>query len=451
VKRAQWNSRLGFMWSAIGSAIGLGSIWRFPYVVGENGGAAFVLIFCICLVLVSLPVLMTEILIGRKSATSPFGAFKKLGGNNFWGGVGKMTIVTGFLVSSFYSVIAGWTLGYLVEAIFGHVMHFATATSASAYFAKLSSSPVWALGYHFFFMVIAVWILFTGVQRGIERGNKILMPMLFLILVLLVAKGLMLPNAQKGVAFLLSPDWSSVTPAMVLMALGQAFFGVSLGQGTMVTYGSYLSKDDDIPLTCFPIACSVIVVSILAGLAIFSVVFSVGMAPSAGPDLMFKTLPVVLSQITGGYFFGVLFFLLIFLAALTSQISAMEPTIAYLIDEKRFTRHQAVSLCGVGSLLLGVPSALSFGLLKNKLIFGLNFFDFISFISINILIPLGGLAAVIVVGWVWGVSKGVDNMKKGAEKVFKYMPFLAPYLKFSIKYLAPFIILVVLANLLFSR
>jgi len=265
-----------------------------------------------------------------------------------------------------------------------------------------------------------------------------------------MVKGLTMDGAAKGLQFLFKPDWSSVTTGTVIMALGQAFFGLSLGQGTMVTYGSYLSKKENIPMTCLPIALSVIVVSLLAGIAIFSVVFSVGMEPDSGPSLMFKTLPLVLSQIAGGYILSIMFFLLVFLAGLTSQISAMEPVIAYLMDEKEFKRHQAVALTGVGAFLLGIPSALAFGVLSKKTIFGDNFFDFISFVSIDLLVPLGGLAAVLLVGWKWGLKEAISNMEEGSSGIFKRMPFLEKYLGFIIRYFAPLVIVCILFNLIFS-
>ncbi|MCI5053159.1 MAG: sodium-dependent transporter [Simkaniaceae bacterium] len=444
-KRAQWKSRIGFMWAAIGSAIGLGSIWRFPYIVGQNGGAAFVLLFLICLFLVSLPVLMTEVLIGRKQQSSPHGSFRALGGKG-WGYVGTMTIITGFIVSAFYAVISGFTLGYLIEAAFGHLIPLTTANLAGAYFARLVSSPYWSVTTLIAFMLISTGILYFGVQKGIEAKNKFLMPLLFVILLVLVIKGVSLPDAKKGLNFLFTPDWSLITPAAVLTALGQAFFGVSLGQGTMVTYGSYLSRKESIPSTCLPITLAVILVSLMAGIAIFTVVFSVGVTPDSGPALMYKTLPIVFAKIPGGYFVGVLFFLLIFLAALTSQISAMEPLIAYLMDEKNFSRHKAVATTGIGAFIIGLPCALSFGALSHIQIMGMNLFDFISETTINVLIPLGGLGAVILAAWKWGIKKAITELHVGASALFKRLPLVEGYLHFTIKYLAPVVIILVLLN-----
>ncbi|MBI5274674.1 MAG: sodium-dependent transporter [Chlamydiales bacterium] len=448
MSRAKWKSKVGFMWAAIGSAIGLGSIWRFPYIVGENGGGAFLIIFLICLFLVSFPVLIAEVVIGRKAQSSPYGSFLLLSQSNNWGNIGKLTILTGFLVSSFYSVISGFTLGYLVESVRGHVTSFHKASEVAVYFQGLTNSPFWTVGYHFLFFSIAIWILYIGVQKGIEDKNKFLMPLLFLILIVLAGKGLTLPGAKKGLYFLFYPDFTAITPSMVVMALGQAFFGISLGQGTMVTYGSYLSKKENILKTCFPIVCSVIFVSLLAGIAIFPIVFGAGMEVASGPDLMFKTLPLILSDMKGGYFFAILFFLLVFLAALTSQISALEPIIAYLMDEKKWTRHKAVLISGLMAFIVGIPSALSFGVLRHITLFGMTFFELISNLCVNFLIPIGGLGAVLLVGWKWGLHYALRHIEEGAKDVFKQFNFLEKYLIFSIKYFCPIVIIVILMNIL---
>ena len=448
MSRELWKSRLGFMWAAIGSAVGLGSIWRFPYVVGESGGAAFVLLFVVFLVFVSLPVLISEILIGRRTHASPHGAYRELGRNKTWGAIGLGTIFTGFIVSSFYSVICGWTLAYLIEAVAGGLTHFKTIAQSQGYFESLVGSPFWAVGSHFGFMAISTLILFVGVQKGIEAANKVLMPLLFLILIALVFQGLRMKGADEALKFLFTPDWKSITPSVVIMALGQALFGLSIGQGTMVTYGSYLEKNTNIPNTCLPIAVAVTLVSLLAGVAIFTIVFTVGAAPTSGTNLMFQTLPMVFSQIPGGYFLAIFFFLLIFLAGLTSQISAMEPLIAYFIDERKWGRHLSVLITGGGAFILGIPSALSFGVWKEYTISGANFFEAISYLSINILIPLGGLAAVLLIGWRWGLKDAFVNLQEGTGKIYEKFAIIPNYLKFSIKYFSPVIIFLILLNLL---
>ncbi|HPE85099.1 MAG TPA: sodium-dependent transporter, partial [Chlamydiales bacterium] len=359
--RAEWKSRLGFIAAAVGSAVGLGNIWRFPYIVGEGGGAAFVLVYVLCLFLVGLPVLLSEIIIGRKTALSPAGAFHQLGRSSKWKKVGAMTIFTGLIVASFYSVVSGWTLGYLIQALQGKLTHFSTVASAENHFLQLTSSSFWCIGYHLLFMAASAGILYAGVQRGIEAWNKVLMPLLFLILLGLVAKGLTMSGAYEGLQFLFSPKWSALSPSAILLALGQAFFALSLGQGTMVTYGSYVSDKENVPSTCLPIATFGLFISLLAGMAIFSTVFSVGLKADSGPSLMYETLPLVFSQVTGGYLLAVSFFALVFMAAITSQISAMEPMIAYLGDRFKWKRHKAVLATAISAFLLGIPSALAFG------------------------------------------------------------------------------------------
>ena len=447
MKREQWKSKIGFMWAAIGSAVGLGSIWRFPYVVGDSGGGAFVLLFILCLVVVSVPVFMAEVAIGRQTHTSPSGAFEQLGGSRWWRGGGKLTILTGFIVSSFYSVIAGLTLGYFVQALLGNITHFKTASEVSAFYHQMSGSLSGAIGWHFAFMALSGTILYYGIQKGIESWNRVLMPLLMVILVMLAVKGLTLKGGREALVFMFKPDLSAITPSVVIMALGQAFFGLSLGQGTMVTYGSYLTRKENIPHICLPIVSSVIIVSLLAGVSIFSIVFSADMAPAEGPTLMFKSLPLIFSNMQGGYLFACLFFLLIFLAGLTSQISAMQPSIAYLCDEKKFPRHKAVIFVASGAFLLGVPSALSTGALSDVL-FHRSFFDLICDLSINVLIPIGGLIATVLVGWKWGIKKAGDHLEIGAEALFKKHPLIVrSYLNISIRYLAPVIIVIILLNL----
>ncbi|NGX62961.1 MAG: hypothetical protein KR126chlam6_00365 [Candidatus Anoxychlamydiales bacterium] len=446
-KREGWKSRTGFIFAALGSAVGLGSIWRFPYVVGQNGGGAFILLYLIFLAIIGFPILIAEIVIGRTSQSSPYGAFKLLGKNKFWGYSGKGVIFTGLIISSFYSVIAGYMLGYLIEAIFGN-LNFSTGAEAFSHFDKLSSSYIWSVGYHFLFMALSILILFLGVRKGIEQKSKIMMPLLIVVVIILVIKGLTLPSASKGVKFLLSPDFKSITPAGILMALGQAFFSLSLGQGTMVTYGSYLSKKEDIPNSCFPVVLLNTIIALLIGIAVFTIVFSQDLAPTAGSSLIFETLPFVFTKMKWGYILAILFFLLVTLAALTSEISALEPFISYLIDEKGWRRKKASIFTGIIAFLIGIPSALSFNLLKRFTIFGANFFDAISFLSINILVPLGGLLAVVLVSYIWGIKKAFEHLKVSKKAFFHHRPWVAFYFKICLKYISPILIILILLNLL---
>lgn len=450
MNRGSWGSRLGFIFAVAGSAVGLANIWRFPYIVGEYGGAAFIALYLLCLILIGFPVFISEILIGRTTQTSPGGAFKQLGGTQAWSLAGKVTILTGFIVSAFYSAVAGWILGYLIEAIKGNVSSFANSAEVVGYHQTLMDNPVWGLAFHFLFLMAAVGVLVLGVRSGIERANKVMMPMLFCMLIFLAIWGLNMPNAHKGLAFLLAPDWSALTPQAVLIALGQAFFTLSLGQGTMVTYGSYLQKGENLISSCVPVVIMDTVISLIAAVAVFTIVFAVELEPNSGPGLIFHTLPWAFSLIPFGHLLAVMFFLLIILAALSSEISAMEPSIAYLMDERGWQRTPAVLIVGVGAFLLGVPAALSYNLLKEMTIGGMTPIDLMSFLATSILIPIGGFFAVLLVGWRWGVQKALVQLKAGAASIFEKYPWLSCYFWFCFKYGAPVLIILVFLNEIFA-
>ncbi|MBA3957658.1 MAG: sodium-dependent transporter [Parachlamydiaceae bacterium] len=450
MKRDTWGSRLGFIFAVAGSAVGLANIWRFPYIVGKHGGAAFIVVYLICLALMGFPVFISEMLIGRTAKSSPTGAFRRLSRSSAWSKAGSMTILTGFIVSSFYSAVAGWILGYLVEATVGNLTHFQSTEQAASHYTNLINNPWWCCAFHFFFLLACIGVLYSGVRQGIERGSKFMMPLLFLVLFILVIRGLFMEGAGKGLAFLFTPDWSVLTPAAIIVAMGQAFFTLSVGQGTLVTYGSYLKGDENLVTSSLPIVLMDTLVSILSAIAVFTIVFSVGMEPNSGPGLIFHTLPWAFSQISGGYFLALLFFLLVVLAALTSEISALEPSIAYLIDERGWKRKPAVLACGLGAFLLGIPSALSYNLLKNYTLYGMTFLDFVDFLASSILIPLGGLFAVLLVGWRWGIRNALHALKEGAETLFIRFPGIKHYFWFCIKYSAPALILFVFLNALVS-
>lgn len=451
MSRSSWKSQLGFIFAAAGSAVGLANIWRFPYVVGQYGGAAFVCIYLVCLFLIGFPVFISEILIGKSTQKNPSKAFQQLGKNVFWQKSGLMTIVTGFLISAFYSVIASWVLGYLIKALLGHLNHFASLDGASSAFSQLVSTPIWTFFLHLLFIGSCCLLLLLGVRKGLENGSKWMVPFLILILLFLALIGVTLPGSEKGLSFYLKPNWSLITPTSVLIALGHSFFTLSLGQGTMVTYGSYLSHNESIPKNCLPIALLDTGIALLAGFALFPFVFSVGLCPSEGPALIFETLPLVFSQLSGGYLLTVLFFLLLLLAALTSEISALEPLIAYLIDEKKWPRKKAVCLVCLGAFLLGLPILFSnFVFCKFKL-FNMNLFDLTSRVCLDFLVPIGGFLGVILVGWKWGVKKALDHLQKGSQKLFEQFPVLRFYFKISIKYLAPCLILLIFIHSLISH
>ncbi len=445
--RAHWGTRLGFILAVAGSSIGLANIWKFPFMVGRHGGAAFIIIYLISLIVIGFPTFIAEVLIGRNSQANPKTAFEKLGGPA-WSYIGAGTIITGFIVSSFYSAVAGWVLGYLVQAGRGLLSELHTIHEASQHFDGLISTWWWGLGFHAIFMFLSCSVLFLGVRSGIERCNKIFMPLLFIMLLALVWRALTMPQASIGLGYLFQPDWTSITPGVVLAALGQSFFTLSLGQGTMVTYGSYLERHENVTASCFPAVIMDTMASLLAAVAVFCIVFSVGMEPDSGPGLVFQTLPLAFNQIPGGAFFGFLFFLLVFLAALTSEISALEPTIAYLLDEWGLSRHGAVVVSGLAAFVLGIPAALSYSVFSGMTLFGLHFLDLVDFFATHILIPLGGFAALLMVGWVWGVNGALKHLQLGATNLFERCPWLKTYFWFCFKYLSPLLMLMVFLHVI---
>ena len=442
-QREHWGSRIGFILAASGSAIGLGNIWKFPYIAGENGGAAFIFVYLICIAVIGLPVLIAEILLGRTTQRNPVGAFKRLSGSPFWTAVGGMGVVAGFVILSFYSVVAGWSLGYIIEAMKGTFFTFSEASLAGDHFESLVGNVKWIIGYHGGFFLLTMLVVYLGVKGGIERGSKIMMPILFFILIILVIRGVTLEGAEKGIAFLWNPDWSKISGQSVLIALGHAFFTLSLGMGAMMTYGSYLSEEDNVPSSAFQVLFLDTLIAILAGIAIFTAVFAMGQNPAAGPGLIFHTLPVVFAKMPGGFLFGILFFLLLTLAALTSAISLLEVVVAYFVDELNWKRHQAVMIFGLTIFLIGVPSALSFNVMKEIKWFDKTFFDIADFLASNILLPAGGFFIAVFVAWIWGLDKAVIELKKGAVNIFENHGWMVVAWKFFLKYIAPVMIFIV--------
>ena len=417
-KREQWSSKTGFILAAAGSAVGLGNIWKFPYIAGENGGAAFLFIYLICILAIGLPILNVEILLGRETQKNPVGAFKAIHGDNSnWKYVGALGVFASFTILSFYSIVGGWSVAYTIEALKGTFASFPNPEVAGEFFNLKNSNPYWVLGYHTIFFLSIIGIILSGVKGGLERASKSLMPLLLLILFALVVNGLMLPDSDKGMEFLFSPDWSKINPSTFLLALGHAFFTLSLGMGAMMTYGSYLSDNDDIVNASYMVAFLDTVIAILAGVAIFTVVFSSGYDPTAGPGLVFHVLPPLLAQLPGGYIFAFLFFLLLTIAAVTSGISILEVSVSYLVDELKFSRKKATMIMGALVYLAAIPCALSFNLLSDATIpiqgKAFTFFDVADFLASNILLPLGGFFIAIFAGYVWGIDSTVKALLKG--------------------------------------
>ena len=450
--REQWSSKTSFILAAAGSAVGLGNIWKFPYIAGENGGAAFLFIYLVCIILVGLPILNIEILLGRATQKNPVGAFKTLTDKPFWKYVGSLGVFASFTILSFYSIVGGWSVAYTLEALKGTFSSFDNPQMAADFFNLKNSSPMWVIGYHTVFFLMIVGIILSGVRAGLEKASKFLMPLLFGILMILVVQGLMLPGADGGISFLFDPDWSKINAQTFLLALGHAFFTLSLGMGAMMTYGSYLSEKDDVVNASYMVAFLDTIIAILAGVAIFTVVFSSGYDPTAGPGLVFHVLPPLLAQLTGGYIFALLFFLLLTIAAVTSAISILEVSVAYLVDELSYSRKKATLTMGTLVYCAAIPCALSFNVWSDVTLLGtgLTFFDMADFLASNILLPLGGFFLAIFAGYVWGIDEVVRNLLIGdsgsvyfGNSILRKSLSFKSILGFLIRYLSPILIFLV--------
>lgn len=398
--RENWGSRFGFIMAAAGSAVGIGNIWRFPYVAGENGGGAFLLIYVAIILAFGLSVALAEMLVGRTGQRNPVGAFRAIK-PGIWSGVGYLGVLTGFIILSFYIVVAGWTLTYIVLMLDGSLVGVDPARAQTIFFdfAGGTVKPILAAGV---FMLLTAVVVAGGIGKGIERASKVLMPALFILLLILALRSMTLPGAAEGLRFFLVPDFSKVTGDTITAALAQAFFSLSLGMGTMLTYGSYLRQQENLPSAGLTIVALDSIVAIVAGLMILPAVFSAGFSPSAGVGLTFFTLPAVFDAMPGGTWFGVAFFTLLAIAALTSAVSILQPMIAYVTEEHQLPRGKVIIVAALICFGLGVPSSLSFGPLADLSLFGRNWFDLMDFLSNSVLLPLGGLLTALFVGWVWG-------------------------------------------------
>lgn len=439
-QREQWGSKLGFILAAAGSAVGLGNIWKFPYIVGENGGAAFILVYLLSIFIVGVPVVIAEILIGRSAKKDPVGSFRTLSkGNPFWTGVGFLGVLTGFMILSFYNVIAGWSLGYVVESLKNVFVTMESPMVAGELFGKLSSSTLWPTFYSALFMMITVGIIMSGVQKGIEKASKVLMPLLLVFIIILVVRGVTLPGAKKGIYYLTKVDFSVITGQTVLLALGHAFFSLSLGMGALLTYGSYMSDNDDIFGCSINIVLLDTIIALMAGFMIFPALFAMNMTPEQGPSLIFNILPVLFNSVPGGYFFRILFFVLLSVAALTSTISLLEVITAYVVDEFNISRKKTTALFGFLVFLLGIPCAMSFGLTKNLTLFGQTFFGILDYLASNIFLPLGGLMLSLFVAWFWKKDEMLSKLRSGS----KVSEGIVQFWLFTLKFIVPVIITLV--------
>jgi NSS family neurotransmitter:Na+ symporter len=417
--RGQFGSRIGFILAAAGSAIGLGNIWRFPYTAGENGGGAFVLIYLAFVGLIGVPVLLAELSMGRSSQRNPVGAFRALVPSKFWPLVGGLGVLAGFAILSFYSVVAGWTFGYIYKAFVGELSGGLTAEQSTALFEGLIGNPGVAIGLSLGFLTLTVLVVRGGVHGGIERAAKILMPLFFLLLVVLAIRANMLEGAGKGRDFIFQVDFSKIDGSVVVSALGQALFSLSLGMGAMITYGSYLSKSENLPFSGITVAVFDTMIALLAGLIVFPALFAAGVKPTEGAGLVFVVVPTILDSLPFPSAFGVAFYSLLGIAALTSTISLLEVVVAYFVDERGWKREKAVWWIGGGAFLLSIPSALG-----NGAVAGLsNFIGSNSFLDVqNILfgdlsLGVGALMLCIFVGWAWGVPKALEEIGAGGHRL----------------------------------
>jgi len=396
--RDTWGSRAGFVLAAAGSAVGLGNIWKFPYLAGENGGGAFLIVYLGLVLTLGLSVMLAEVAIGRAAQRAPVGAYRALTGPR-WALAGWMGVAAGFLILSFYSVVGGWTLAYVVRTASGAFAGQDAAALEGA-FGAFIGDPGPAVGWHAAFMLLTALVVWRGVAGGIERAARVLMPLLFLLLIGLIGWSLTLPGAFAGAAFVLAPDFGRIDGGVVSDAMAQAFFSLSLGMGTMITYGSYLNKRENLPRAAVSVVVLDTVVAILAGLLIMPAVFAFGFDPGAGPGLTFITLPAVFAEMPGGTVFGMAFFVLLAIAALTSAVSLLEVPVSHLVDNTGLGRPAAVAVVATIIFALGVPSALSVGGAADISLLGMTFFDAVDWLTSKIMLPIGGIVACLVVGWV---------------------------------------------------
>ncbi len=445
VQRGQWSSRMGFIFAAAGSAVGLGNIWKFPYITGENGGGVFVLIYLVCIFAVGIPIMVAELLLGQGSKQSPVGAFEhfhKKGSR--WGLVGWLGVASGFVILSYYSVVAGWAMHYVTLSIQGFTNQDIETIGNT--FSGLYGSATQNIFWHAVFIFVTIFVVIGGVKKGIEKTNKILMPVLIALLLFLVVRAVFLPNEgfMKAVDFIFMPHFDKVTASGILEALGHAFFTLSLGMGAMLTYGSYLSSRKEVLKSSIAVSLLDTAIAVLACLMIFPVIFAFGYEAQAGPGLVFKTIPIVFSQVTGGHVLSLFFFLLLTFAALSSAISLLEVVTATFIDRLEWRRKRAALFSGIVIFVFGIPSALSgsgkiFGAWAD--IFGKNYFDSMDYLASNWMLPIGGLLTAIYVGWVMPKEK-LEHFF-GAEF---YPAWIFKLFYLLIKFISPVLVLIVLLN-----
>jgi NSS family neurotransmitter:Na+ symporter len=451
--RDTFSSKFGVIAAAAGSAIGLGNIWRFPYLTGENGGAAFLLIYVAFVVLLGIPVMMSEFIIGRNAQRNAVGSFRKLAPGKPWFLVGMLGVAAAFVILAFYAVVAGWTLSFLFDSARYLIQ------PGKYGFAEMSTEQLrtyFQEGYDAFLagtwkpiltflamMGLTIAIVFSGVRNGIEKYAKILMPILLVLLFVLVIRGITMEGAPEGIRFLFKPDFSLINGSAILVALGQAFFSLSVGMGTLITYGSYIQKKDNLANTAVSVAFADTFVAVVAGLAIFPAVFTFGINPESGQGLVYITLPIIFQKMAFGSFWAMLFFLLLCVAALTSTISMLEVVVAYFSEELGWSRKKAIWIAGSSIGILGLVVSMSWGPLADVTLGDLNIFGIFD-ASPAYYLPLGGFFIVIYVGWFFGLDKSKEELASEGRFSIRYYPFFI----FLVRYLAPIAIALVFMNVI---
>ena len=449
--RDGFGSKLGIIAAAAGSAIGLGNIWKFPYITGVYGGAAFILVYLACIAVIGLPVMLSEFLIGRRAQANTVDSFKKLKPNSPWYLTGWLGFVAAVTILSFYGVIAGWTLSYVFSAIANKFVGN-SPDQVGEMFTALITNPWQPIFWQVIFMIATAGVIIGGVKDGIEKYAKILMPLLLVIIIILDIRAVTLPGASEGVNFLFKPDFSKLTASAVMSALGHAFFSLSLGMGTMITYGSYINKKENLGVTALQVTLADTAIALLAGLAIFPAVFAFGIEPSAGPGLVFITLPNVFIQMPGGYIFGIMFFILLAVAALTSSISILEVIVAYFTENLKWSRRRAAVVVAAAITALGAFESLTYSvidftlpLFKGGEWHTYPFFDWMIEMS-DLLLPIGGLFIALFVGHVMLDKDVRDEVSDGGQLS---IPWYGAFI-FIVKYIAPILIVVTFVNMVFG-
>lgn len=436
-----WSSRMAFILAVTGSAVGLGNIWKFPYIAGQNGGGAFVLVYLICVVVIGMPVMMSEILIGRRGRRNPVATMELLGreegSSRHWRLVGALGVTAGVLILSYYSVIAGWTLSYIVKSATGTFIGV-SATAISEQFSSFVGNWKLVTFWHTLFMALCVLVVARGVERGLEQAVRFMVPALLVLMFVLLGYSISTGYFGQGAAFMFTPDFDKLGWNSVLAALGQAFFTLSIGMGAVMAYGAYLPEETSITGAAAAVVTADTFIAMLAGLAIFPLVFANGLDPAEGPGLVFQTLPLAFGQMAGGVFFSTIFFVLLSFAAWTSAIGLMEPAVAFLVEHNNRTRAQATVIVGVVIWAIGMASVLSFNVLGDMTFLAGTLFDNVDYLTSNIMLPLGGFLIAIFAGWIMCRNSTSDELG-GSGTLYKAWHILA-------RFVAPVGILFVLIN-----